>query len=100
VSISSTFYVHFFHQYFGAKNLQSLNVIREKLLNLLSYGKCMYKRLMKLTPDCTETYHYKYFEMQEQYLPKCIFTFKGSLINAIRINNCLECNILTLFRQS
>ena len=50
VSILSTFYAHFFCQYFGAKKLQSQNVTREKMHNLLLYEKHARKMLMKLTP--------------------------------------------------
>ena len=39
-----------FCRYFGAKILQSQNVTREKLLNLLSYEKRLQKMLMKLAP--------------------------------------------------
>jgi hypothetical protein len=45
-SISSTFYT-----YFVQKFVQSQTVSREKLLNLLSYKKCMRKMLTKLRPE-------------------------------------------------
>jgi len=48
-SILSIFNARFFHQYFGAKKLQSQNETREKLLNLLLNENCVCKMLMKLT---------------------------------------------------
>jgi len=56
VSISSTFYMRLFCQYFGAKKLQSWTyVIREKVFNLLSFEKRAHKMLMKLTPGVRVT---------------------------------------------
>jgi len=49
-SISSTFYAQLFCQYFGGKKIAKPNIIREKLLNYLSYEKRACKMLMKLTP--------------------------------------------------
>jgi len=46
-SISSTFYARLLCQYFGAKILQSQNVIREKLREALLYEKRQQKMLMK-----------------------------------------------------
>jgi len=47
VSISSTFCAQLFRQ---CQKIAKLNVIREKLLNLLSYEKRKRKMLLKLTP--------------------------------------------------
>jgi len=49
VSIPWTFYARLLHRYFCAKKLQSRNLTREKLWNLLSYKKFKLKMLMKLT---------------------------------------------------
>ncbi len=38
---------------FWCQKIAKKNVIREKLLNLLSYKKCVRKMLMKLTPSLT-----------------------------------------------
>ncbi len=50
VSISSTFYAHFFLPIVWRKKFTCQNVTREELLNLLLYEKCAHKMLMKLTP--------------------------------------------------
>jgi len=42
VSISSTFYVPIFCQYFCVKKITKPNVTREKLLNSLLYKKCVF----------------------------------------------------------
>jgi len=47
VSLSSTFYVHLLRTYFCAKEIQSQNVTREKLLKALSYEKFAHKMMMK-----------------------------------------------------
>jgi len=47
--ISPTFYEQFLSQYFCAKKLQSQNVTREKMRNLLQYEKFASKMLIKLT---------------------------------------------------
>jgi len=47
VSILSTFYVRLLCPYFCAKKLKSLNVPREKMLEVLWYEKFKRKMLMK-----------------------------------------------------
>jgi len=49
VSILSTFYARLLCQYFCAKKMQSLDIIREKLRKSLLYKKMARKMLMKLT---------------------------------------------------
>jgi len=49
-SISSTFYTRVFCTKVLSYFCQSQNITREKLLEALSYKKCVHKMLMKLTP--------------------------------------------------
>jgi len=53
---SSVNFINILHEtfspmYFGTKKIEKPNVIREKLLNLLSYKKGLRSMLMKLTPN-------------------------------------------------
>jgi len=50
LSSRSQFHQHFTCAFFVQKFVQSQTLSREKLLNLLSYEKCVHKPLMKLTP--------------------------------------------------
>ncbi len=50
MSISSTFYAHFFHTKVLRTAFFYLHVTREKLLKRLSFEKCTRKTLIKLTP--------------------------------------------------
>jgi len=51
VSISSTFYAHFFYQYFGAKKFQTQNKALE-IFSAKNIGpKCARKMSMKLTSN-------------------------------------------------
>jgi len=49
VSISTTFYARFYHQYPFSKKSQSQTVIREKLREAILYKKQVRKMLMKLS---------------------------------------------------
>jgi len=79
-SISPTFYTHIFCQYFGAKEIAKPNVIREKLLNLLSYEKRVRKMLMKLT--------HARFSKNYRFLS----TFSGVIFLQPRILKPTSCN--------